>query len=88
VPNWARLGPALFYGLSYRVEAGVEQPGWASCPFGKSKPPKSARTKEAISFEITGFTKRCSFRCNGESKRLLPLAASAKVFADVQLDAF
>ena len=27
VPTGGRLGPALFYGLSYRVEAGVEQPG-------------------------------------------------------------
>ena len=50
VPTGGRFGLALFYGLSYRVEAGVEQPGWASCPFSTSKPPKSARTKEAIFF--------------------------------------
>ena len=66
VPNGARFGLALIDGLSYRVEAGVEQPGWGQPPQRshpslaltvKSKPPKSARTKEAISFEITGFTK-------------------------------
>ena len=61
VPTGGRLGLALIDGLSYRVEAGVEQPGWASCPVGKSKPPKSARTKEAIAFEITRFTKRCPY---------------------------
>ena len=37
VPTGGRFGLALFYGLSYRVEAGVEQPGWASCPFSTSE---------------------------------------------------
>ena len=31
VPNGGKLSLALFHGLSYRVEGGVEQPGLASC---------------------------------------------------------
>ena len=74
--QWAGLLWASCAGGCWPVRAGlgklVGQLSWTVPPphhrgatpslalTGKSKPPKSARTREAISFEITGFTKRCS----------------------------
>ena len=87
VPSGARLGPASFYGLSYRVEAGVEQPGWAICLLARAKPPKSVNLNEGSDL-FRNWIYEAMFRCNGENKGLLPLAASAKALADVQLDAF
>ena len=84
---WAQAWPGFFLWAERSGGRWCRAAWLGKLPIGQKQATEECENKGSDLFR-NYWIYEAMFRCNGENKGLLPLAASAKALADVQLDAF